>query len=669
MVQRSGKGASYPPPLFIAELESPPPGSEKYVPLPRTPDGAPVFEVSGESAAPKNPLLSPSSPRTYDPDRPVQANPWPFYLEEAVSQPAKDEAVGEGHVQADPWPYHGGPPQEEEEAPRATVHLRREQKRLEGQGFESGARPAQISTSDGDYGADHVQHNGVLSTPHPRSDLEETSNRLASIPISDPSSPGAADDSSFFAAPLHVPRPRPSPTPSLRSYKPYSPPDTDSGALSPTNTSTPPPLSPHSRPGTTLAYRPYRPPSVHSEHSQSAEGPPYPISDDGHSIDRPSRSATPLKRYDPPSSAPPSASLPPPLDHGMASPPLSPDASSTHRLGFAAEHSRPASTSPSVHSQSHASERLQSPPISPSFPVHPGHSVSSPSQSSNPSTSPPPLNGTPPRQPQPYAYIPSSNAAISDLSSHNSQSPSSGPRSNRPETNESPPIPPRPVQHSSTVPTYAHQIGPQSYVHTPSQPYDAPFRPGSQPPPGQYPPYSPPGYSVHPPPDMGHRRPDDGPAPPLPPRPAAARNGAPPPGFTPGMPNAGTFSPPPRPHYYQPPPQHHPMPSYQKPPPSGRLFGSSSAKRFLDRTNQVLEETLDHFIAAPATYQSAPPASYFRPQQPGASYQGRPPPPGHYPQGGPGPAPGPHSGRGSHPSGRSGHQSGHNGPPSGRGRR
>ncbi|KAH8171731.1 hypothetical protein LIA77_08498 [Sarocladium implicatum] len=108
-----------------------------------------VFEMSGESAQPSPSVETQStaqrrSSAAREPDdvaaeqTPVQANPWPFYLEPSPSHPTQDAQVKTEEdtqkkaeaetepVQAFPWPYHG--PSTEEDAPRATVHPPLQQK-------------------------------------------------------------------------------------------------------------------------------------------------------------------------------------------------------------------------------------------------------------------------------------------------------------------------------------------------------------------------------------------------------------------------------------------------------------------------------------------------------------------------------------------------------------
>jgi hypothetical protein len=74
--------------------------------------------------------------------------------------------------------------------------------------------------------------------------------------------------------------------------------------------------------------------------------------------------------------------------------------------------------------------------------------------------------------------------------------------------------------------------------------------------------------------------------PPLPPRPTTATASSTPVGFGQGVPNVANFPRPPKTQYA--PPSH----ASQKPSSTMKLFSGSSAKRWLDKTNQVLENAL-----------------------------------------------------------------------------
>lgn len=166
-----------------------------------------------------------------------------------------------------------------------------------------------------------------------------------------------------------------------------------------------------------------------------------------------------------------------------------------------------------------------------------------------------------------------------------------------------------PLQHSTTEPYMAQGTIPQS----PPPPYaqTIPTRPGSQPPaaghPSQYqpPPPGPAPVGPYPPqpqyptqPTYSHAAPpplQGQPSfglqpPPLPPRPASAQGGMPTHGFGSGPAgyNPANYPAPPQ-TYFSPPPALPPRPGAGG---VGKIFGSSSADKWLRKTGQVLESTL-----------------------------------------------------------------------------
>ncbi|KAK0390840.1 hypothetical protein NLU13_0343 [Sarocladium strictum] len=109
-------------------------GVQEHRPTVRS-DTVPVFEMSAEPAqhAPERPAQQENIRRNDTAGQtPVQANPWPFYLDVSPTEAKKSDRVAEKEsedkskqeekepLQAFPWPYHG-PPTEEDE-PQATVH-------------------------------------------------------------------------------------------------------------------------------------------------------------------------------------------------------------------------------------------------------------------------------------------------------------------------------------------------------------------------------------------------------------------------------------------------------------------------------------------------------------------------------------------------------------------
>ena len=244
-------------------------------------------------------------------------------------------------------------------------------------------------------------------------------------------------------------------------------------------------------------------------------------------------------------------------------------------------------------------------------------------------------------------------------------------------------------QRPGSVPTASYQQGPYVPPQQPNYPAQqnyAPQSPTGQPPMGQQPMGQPPmgspplgsppmgQFSMGQPPPIGQRpqyppqqnyaqqQPNGqypmgqhpaghygpGGPPPLPPRPMLGQPGynpQMPTGFGPNNTNPNQYPPPPRTHYN---PQNYPPYPHQQQnqyaPPQGasrpgnsKLFGSVSAKKLLDKTNQLLNETIGPIIDGPAQYRPMPmnngrppygAPNYGRggPLPQGGYYQGQPPP-------------------------------------------
>lgn len=248
-----------------------------------------------------------------------------------------------------------------------------------------------------------------------------------------------------------------------------------------------------------------------------------------------------------------------------------------------------------------------------------------------------------------------------------------------------PPQPPRPaISHSTTLPS------PSPTPLSPPPPYtviDLPPRPGSQPAAGSYHQESqgyhhqspPPQTSQFPPqptyaPSQGHQHhphhhqqqqpqqqhglpplnlnqnlpplPMNQNLPPLPPRPSTSHNGRPPPpsrpqGFGSALPNANNFPPPPKPNYNSnngvpppmpPRPPHH-QNAYGSSHHNNKIFGSSSAKKWLDKTERLVEQTFGDILQPQVDQGHRPPAGPGGGGGGGGYHHGPPP------QGGYGPPP------------------------------
>ncbi|POR35352.1 hypothetical protein TPAR_04450 [Tolypocladium paradoxum] len=609
-----GHGASFPPPLFAAELEA--------APLPGTvaaPDGGVAFEMCGESASPKRPgdETRRRPAQATDADIPAQANPWPFYLEETRAggtETTVDEETGNEEAgtkasdtaSANPWPYHGPPLGED--GPSATV-------------YPQAVRPA--STGHVKDGTTPIER-----AKEPREGVEgdECAEPQSNDRPSGPEASTAAD----YPAPLKLTRPHGTATSTLAStsapaYKPYSPPPDGDGAGQDA------PAGPSADGTTTLAYRPYRPPE---QHPAGAVG------------TAPHHFHVPQKQEAKMSS--PAAPTQVAVAAATASPP-------TQRPATASPH--PSAASPSVENVSVAPNTAHSPrPPSaasaagppqvqyaprPQYPCQPyPHGIS-------PYASPsPPVPGMAPVSPmQGYSAPPLQAPSPANSSYHVPQptyastpaSTASSPYQTQPEHAPPPPPPPQ-THHAMSDPTIPPQTSPLS--PPPPFSYGGMPRPGSQPPqhsphhppPAPYPsPYpTQPTYGYGP---EGKALPAQGmhSAPPLPPRLAPGQFGPFPMGFGAGPANAVAYPPPPK-TMYTPGPH---------PPPLPPRSGSGNLFKWLGKTSQVLESKLEAVLQGPPgpphrpAYGPPPPSLPTRgpPGPPGPPYQGGPPPPGWYPGG------------------------------------
>lgn len=617
MAQRHGHSPGPPPPL---------PGTVA------APDGGVAFELCGESAPAKGPedeARQRPAPAT-DADMPAQANPWPFYLEETRpggTGARVDEEAGEKAADAAlavPWPYHGPPLGED--GPSATV-------------YPQVARPA----SAGGVKEGSMANEGAKE----RREGAESDERAE--PQSNGRPPGPeTSTASDYPAPLKFTRPHGKPASSSTpapAYKPYSPsPDReDIGQDAPAGPSTS---------GTTnLAYRPYQPPPSppppQEHHPAAAMG------------------TAPHHFYEPQGEAK-TPSLPAPPKAAVAASTASP---STVPATAATPTQRPATTSPHPSTASPSAQDLSvgpnamAPPRPPSAvsATGPPHIQYAPRPQYPPQPYPhgispyaspsPPVAGMTPVSPMQGYHTPPLQAPSPANSSYHFPQPTyaSTPASTttspyQTQAGHAPPQPPRPqTHHAMSGPTISPQFSPLS--PPPPYGYGGMPRPGSQPP-QQSPYHSPPApypspYPTQPtyaygPGSKGLPPPGMHPAPPLPPRPAPGQFGPPPIGFGAGPANAAVYPPPPKTMYG---PGPHPPPLPPRSGGSGNLFsGTSSARKWLDKTSQVLESKLEAVLQGPPgppqrpAYGPPPPSRHAR-GPPGPPYQGGPPPPGWHPGG------------------------------------
>ncbi|KAF4975644.1 hypothetical protein FDECE_18551, partial [Fusarium decemcellulare] len=126
---------NYPPPLFVAELDSNPSRPDE-VPSHHAPDGAPVFEMPGDPAPAKPSDEKLPSGAQSPAQQPGHANSSPFSVEnhgqsppaqhDTKDKPTKtDPAVSPPHVMANPWAYFGPESSGDVPAPLAIASGRR----------------------------------------------------------------------------------------------------------------------------------------------------------------------------------------------------------------------------------------------------------------------------------------------------------------------------------------------------------------------------------------------------------------------------------------------------------------------------------------------------------------------------------------------------------------
>ncbi|KAJ6443916.1 myosin class II heavy chain (MHC) [Purpureocillium lavendulum] len=638
---RNPNRASYPPPLFAAELDTAP--MHGTVPAP---SGGFAFEMCGDSAAPRRQNDEPGS----EPEparRPVQAsdedaasmqaNPWPFYLEETASTTAgkkddkkPDETADEAPAResANPWPYHG-PSGEGDDGPRATV-------------YPQVLVPDSRDTGPADEGGDGIKG-------------EE---RVAKD-----------DDDAAYPAPLKITRSRAA-SPKSPTYQPYSPPPEREGAAEQDSSVRPP--GPAKDGTTTLAYRPYQPP----------ESPPPPSRDDqdGRHASTTTTAAAmgvaPHHYYTPPEERPgQTASSPRP--HSMAP---AENAAAVASTAAAVTPGSEAHGRAAVGNATEPQPLTSSPPAPPKVPMTGLPLTSAATSPGTPHDHQDAMMGSAqrpvPASPQPPTmnFPPPTSASMPHSPSLSPPGSASGPGPQQPIyapqpypqgaqfTATSPvpgmtPISPLqgypPPMHSPSPVNSTYSVPQQTYTPTTASPVPSPYQtyvPAAATPQPQRPPVHqamsdpnmPPQYNPQsPPPPYPYGSPGPGSQPaqyqqPYPP-PSPANGGLPPSPYAPHPPYnpADIKHPPPLPPRpmpgpavaYPPPPKtmYPPRPQYLNPPPlpprngsggSGSLF--SSASKWLDKTSQVLETKLEAVLQGPQgppnrpAYAGVPPPQQYQ---------------------------------------------------------
>ncbi|KAL7931086.1 hypothetical protein V8C35DRAFT_311272 [Trichoderma chlorosporum] len=676
-------------------------GAVELDPSPRSQLGGEIFEMPGESMVPRAEEPGRKPVQAQDGDV-VQANPWPFYLdqdvrtearvdveEEEKEKPGKANAKGEEQPLANPWPYFGPMSPSEEDGPGVdglgiikTEGFGHVEAKIE----DASAAPPPLRL--GSHGV--PAGNGASSPPLPPDAASESSppvgypaplrvSRKQVAPAFRPYLPPAENIASV--APLHIKHQRPSDGPhgdgtTVLPYRPYrpaghedeedatcssprvhpqapqpasSPPAQFQGSQSIGAVTPQPPLSPQVTPtqattGVASASSDLAQQHHNHPHHQQQQKPPG-VSSSG-SAEAPLVGVMPQHQHQqanqPAATDPPS--LPPPLPH------TAPPVQVPVPVVAVAEHSPIAAPAPYHSSQPHAPPHpapTGSPYQPSSSPSHPspstGYSRTSPSPSHPSPALGPPLTSSP--VPGHLAYgqphsAPTSSVPSPEMTSFQFQPiyqaqppaqqftpppPTSSydipQRTYAPSTMSPPPQPPRPEFQQAPMdayqqypqpqpsPTYGYAGAPRPGTQPPSATnpsvYNAPYGPAIAPHQHQYP--TQPTYAA--PNGNAPSSPNSAQAqyasPPLPPRPATTQ-----PqlfaGFT--SQNVVAYPPPPR-RVFSPPPAAPALPPRRQSggTSSGRLFSSSSALKWIDKTGKGLENKLDAVLGSQGSSNRPPP--------------------------------------------------------------
>ncbi|KAG5664456.1 hypothetical protein KAF25_008190 [Fusarium avenaceum] len=312
MAQTPYYGGNRPPPLFVAELDSQP-GRPGDAPSHHRPDGAPVFEMSGE------PVLA-EQRQHHDMDQSSPSNQWPSPLqtpgmskpthqEEAKDKPSKDPSAVSQSAMANPWAYFGPEPSDSTSQQPQRPHI-------------DDHRPSEPIYKPYSGNSEPNQPEVPYST-RPSGNFSYSDNQ--------------SDENVYYPAPLKLAH-RPAKATTPPTFKPYAPPTSqDASDLQPKPLGRPDRTNSQS-PVVSNPYRPYRP------HS-----PQPPSGDSVH----------------PPNARPATAS--PPQSGLLASPPA---ASQQQSLGTAPHHFQP--IPPVQSADPPASDAIVSPKPSTSLPTSPG---------------------------------------------------------------------------------------------------------------------------------------------------------------------------------------------------------------------------------------------------------------------------------------------------------
>ncbi|KAI6778198.1 uncharacterized protein J7T54_000007 [Emericellopsis cladophorae] len=261
--QRHHPGGSYPPPLFVAELDGGIPHA--------SPDGAPVFEMPAEPS-PNSQVDSHSQPKKFErqnSDTPAQANPWAYF------GPNDDSSSV-----VTPTPTNRPPAERHDSASNSAAATATKTEHDGRQGHAGYGPETMAPTMTGE--------SSVSATDYPSNLRPETVS---------PVSPSAGS-SAYFPPPLTINKPaQPQPqSPPLQGttswkykpYKPYSPEMDNRDASQPSRYQDTSSTFMTGAMTANVAYRPYRRPSFKEPPQEEQR---YPGPSSGHTSPRPQHEA------------------------------------------------------------------------------------------------------------------------------------------------------------------------------------------------------------------------------------------------------------------------------------------------------------------------------------------------------------------------------------------
>ncbi|RFU71895.1 hypothetical protein TARUN_10366, partial [Trichoderma arundinaceum] len=255
-------GAGYPPPPFAVELDT----SDRSQQL----EGQ-VFEMSGESAAPRAEGQAKRPVQATDADLnggAMQANPWPFYLDQEVKTESRAEdvvkPVAEAKAEqplANPWAYFGPMSPDGDGDGRDAAGAAAPDAGGLGIRIEESS-DSKAKSEDASVRPSPAPESSSPPPPPQHGNQDDRSAEGDPLAAGEPTPPPPSSAPTFYVAPLRVARKQVPPAAAAPAFKPYLPPQAESAAaIAPLNVKHQRPSEgPQGDPATAaLPYRPYRP--------------------------------------------------------------------------------------------------------------------------------------------------------------------------------------------------------------------------------------------------------------------------------------------------------------------------------------------------------------------------------------------------------------------------